>query len=104
MVVRMAYGDRLNYQLGLIIRLRLMTMGQNQTALCTALGLEQSAVSRRLNGHVALTVKELPAVAALLETTPGNLIDEAWAATIAELGEPAKPDVEAEAESEDVAA
>lgn len=91
----MAYGDRLSKNFGRIVRLRMMTASIKQEQLGRALGRSQSHVSRCLSGARAVTLQELPAIAALLDTTPGDLLEEAWSATVKELGEPTVGEVEA---------
>lgn len=58
------------------VRAELARQQKNQTRLGEALGLSQTAVSRRLTGEVAFDVAELATVAAYLNVTLGSLLGE----------------------------
>ena len=47
-----------------------------QDQVAQRLGLSQSAVSRRLGGHLPFDVAELSAVAEILGVTPASLLDD----------------------------
>ena len=51
----------------------------SQSAIAAALGVSQQSVSKRLNGHVPLTVDELGIIAGLLDITPADLLSQAVA-------------------------
>jgi transcriptional regulator with XRE-family HTH domain len=70
-----------NAELGARVREALRASGRTQTELATALGITQAAVTRRLTGHIAWKVTDLPPTAELLGLTVPELLSGSAAAT-----------------------
>lgn len=64
----------LRVSVGTRIRDLLRDAGITQDQVAAALGIQQSQVSRRLAGRLALDIDELAAIAALIGCTPADLL------------------------------
>lgn len=71
--------DRTTYPavVGQILAKRREVVGLEQTAMAARMGLSQPTWSRIEHGQSALSIEKLAKTAAILETTPGRILQEA---------------------------
>lgn len=71
-------APNLNDTAAAVIRGRMAQQKKTTISLAAALGISRQAAGRKAGGKTAITLDELAVIARWLETTPAEIVGEAW--------------------------